>query len=69
MHGVIFKRDPSIHIVPLELQYEIRSSDDEKYRLIATLILTTVLTEISEHCTVCRLQMLQIFLGITKKNE
>jgi len=47
--------------VPFELHF----SDDEIHWLIATLILTAVLAEISEHITVCRLQMLQIFLGIT----
>jgi hypothetical protein len=52
--------------VPFELQSEVRLSDDEKYWLIATLILTAVLAEISEHITVFTLEMLQIFLGTTK---
>jgi hypothetical protein len=55
--------------LPFELHSEIRLSDDEKYWLIATLILTAILAGISEHSTVCSLQMLQIFMGATATSK
>jgi hypothetical protein len=60
-----FKRIPVLlPFVSFELQFEIRLNDEVKRSLIATLMLTAIVAEISECNTVCRLQVLQVFMEI-----
>ena len=65
-----FKRIPVLLLfVPFELQFEIRLNDEVKRLLIATLMLTAIVAEISECNTVCRLQVLQVFMEIITRTQ